>query len=145
MSSKTKQAVDAIANELDSIAAVSRLGRCDVIRQVMPKVKREELDRPKFFVTYSGWEQTRETRTSFDFVVSVDVAIVAPLDSDENRADEESEFYLDQLEQVADLLFPKQFEGWRVIAIECLTPADADRWRTQRMYAGILRLTTEQQ
>lgn len=145
MSSKTKQAVDTIANELDSIAAVSRLGRCEVIRRTMPKVKREELDRPRLYVTYSTWEQTRETRSSFDFVVAVDVALVAPLNSDEDRADEESEFYLDQLEQVADLLFPKQFDGWRVTAVECLTPADPERWRTQRMYAGILRLTVEQQ
>lgn len=133
--------------ELEKLPAVARLGFPDIIRRTMPKVTREELEKPQIYVTYSGWETSRQTRTFLNFDCSVDLALVAPLNSDEDTADEESEFYLDQLEQLSDeLLLPTDpISGWRVTAIECLTPADPDRWRTKRMYAGILRLTVERQ
>ena len=132
---------------LDSLPAVHRLGAVEIVRRTVPKVKREELENPQIYVTYSGWQTSRQTRAFLNFDVTVDVALVAPLNKEDDEADEESEFYLDQLEQLSDeLMIPTEnLDGWRVTSIECLTPTDPDRWRTQRMYAGILRLSVERQ
>ena len=144
MTAKTIEARDAIAYELENMPALQRLGHAEIYKQAVPKVKREELEQPRLYVTFASAVIERQTRGYTVTNPTIDIGLVAPLNDSEQERENQAEFYLDQLEQIGRAFLASAIEGWHVATCEVLTLADPERWRNMGMYAGILRLTVEQ-
>lgn len=144
MTAKTIEARDAVAYELESMPAVQRLGHAEIYKQTVPKVAREQLERPRLYVTFASALIERQTRGTTTTNPTIDIGLVAALNDSEQERENQAEFYVDQLEQIGRAFLASAMDNWHVATCEVLTLADPDRWRSMGMYAGILRLTVEQ-